>query len=360
MLVGLHVSESQQVNAGTVLCTVETTKSAADVLAESPGFVVGLRFQQGDSVRAGDLLCYLAETPDWQPVTGVDEPVAPISTGKQLKSSLPISTSESSPGLRITQPALELARQTKLDLNTLPRDRLVTKNIIRALINDQSDESVSKAEGAFDTTAIIVYGGGGHGKAVIDLLRSLGVYRIMGVLDDGIPPGELILGVPVMGGCDALPGLYAHGFRQAVNAVGGIGNITVRIKVFEMLAAAGFTCPTVVHPTAFIEQSASLSPGVQVFPHAYVGSAARVGYGCIVNTGAIVSHDCILGDYANIAPGALLAGEVQISESVLVGMGVTINLRVNIGEAARLGNNSTIISDVPPRGIVRAGKVWAE
>jgi UDP-3-O-[3-hydroxymyristoyl] glucosamine N-acyltransferase len=47
-----------------------------------------------------------------------------------------------------------------------------------------------------------------------------------------------------------------------------------------------FTCPSVAHPTAFIEASTSLQAGVQVFPHAYVGSEAEIGFGAIINTDA--------------------------------------------------------------------------
>ena len=120
---------------------------------------------------------------------------------------------------------------------------------------------------------------------------------------------------------------YQQGVRLAVNAVGGIGDVAVRIKIFQRIAQAGFACPAVVHPTAFVEASAQLSPGVQVFPHAYVGSDVRVGFGSIINTGAIVSHDCILGDYTNLSPGAILAGAVQVGSGALIGMGATINLR---------------------------------
>lgn len=351
LLAALHVHEGQQVSKGDLLCTLETTKSAADLPAEADGYVVGLRFQQGETVHAGQTLCYLAEDPAWQPPAEAPSLATAASTEKP-------------PGLRITQPALALARQQGLDLSQLPLDRLVTESMVRKLLDKAAapagQASLAPPTAAFDPTAVIIYGGGGHGKALIDLLRLLGVYRIVGIVDDGIPAGGALMGVPLLGGEAALAQVYSQGVRLAVNAVGGIGNIAIRIKVFEKLAAAGFACPPVVHPTAFVEPSASLAAGVQVFPHAYVGSEARIGFGCIVNTGAIVSHDCVLGDYANISPGAMLAGEVQIGAGALVGMGVTVNLRARVGAAARLGNGCTVITDVPQRGIVRAGATWPE
>jgi acetyltransferase-like isoleucine patch superfamily enzyme len=39
-------------------------------------------------------------------------------------------------------------------------------------------------------------------------------------------------------------------------------------------------------------------------------------------------------------------------------MGATINLNVKIGAGARIGNGATVKSDVPEKGIVRAGSIW--
>ncbi len=355
VVTAMHVTTGQHVLTGDPLCTLETTKSAVDLAAERDGFVVGLRLTIGQTARAGEILCYLSESPDWAP-SDAEQTAAGITAQPGAPSDgLPLSAPS---GLRITQPALRLARQHGLDLAVFPPGVLVTEAQVRAAMETAQAPGLSAPESPFDPTAIVVYGGGGHGKALIELLRVLGIYRIVGVVDDGLPAGQNILGIPVLGSGDALEPLYQQGARLAVNAVGGIGDVAVRIKVFQRIARAGFTCPAVVHPTAFIEASARLSPGVQVFPHAYVGSDARVGFGSIINTGAIVSHDCTLGDYTNLSPGAILAGAVQVGNGALIGMGATINLEARIGAWARIGNGATVKGDVPERGIVRAGTIW--
>ncbi len=211
---------------------------------------------------------------------------------------------------------------------------------------------------AFDPTAIIVYGGGGHGKTLIELVRATGMYRVVGLVDDGLPAGENVLGAPVLGGAAVLPELYRQGVRLALNAVGGIGNPGVRVRVFRLLAQAGFVCPAVVHPSAHIEPSAVLAAGVQVLPKSYVGTDVRIGFGSLLNSGVIVSHDCALGECTNLSPGAMLAGGVHVEDFAQVGMGVTINLNLTIGRAARVGNGATVKADVPPGGRVRAGATW--
>ncbi len=264
LLAALHVKEGQQVAAGELLATIETTKSAADLQAEQAGFIAGLSLEAGQTVRAGEILCYIAEHPGWSPPEPA-RPAGQAGTADSLASPPP-------EGLRITQPALALARQLGLDVSRLPSDRLVTESMVRSLLVKPASELENIAStGEMDIGAIIVYGGGGHGKALIDLLRVLHIYRIAGIIDDGLAAGESIMGVPVLGGNERLAELYAGGIRQAVNAVGGIGNSAIRIKVFQNLAEAGFSCPAVVHPAAYVENSASLAPGVQVFARGVCG-----------------------------------------------------------------------------------------
>lgn len=346
LLAALHVVPGQHVIIGDKLYTLETTKSTVELTAETNGYMVGLAFEVGQTIQAGEILGYLADSPDWIP------PALTI-TLPEVQLSRP-------EGLRISQAALMLAQQHNLDLTHFSTEVFVTEKIVQEMIDLSTQPEPELQVNQFDSNAIIIYGGGGHGKALIDLIRLLAIYSIAGILDDGLPAGSSIMGVPVLGGSSILEKLIEQGVHLAANAVGGIGNINSRIKVFERLSQAGFTCPTLVHPTAFVEPSAILSEGVQVMPHAYVGSEAHVGFGAIVNTGAIVSHDCNLGDYANLSPGAILAGEVIIGTATLVGMGVTVNLRVKIGKHTRIGNGATVKQDVPEGSIVHAGTIWPE
>jgi sugar O-acyltransferase (sialic acid O-acetyltransferase NeuD family) len=349
----LAIREGQQVAKDDVLATLETTKSTADLPAEADGFIAGLQHREGDRVRAGERLCYLAESPDWRPAESEPAPDFEASAGRSA--GLP-------EGLRITKPALALANRSGVNLELLPVGPLITEQIVRDHL--AKHEAISSPEGAFDPTSIIIFGGGGHGKMMIDFIRRLGGYQITGIVDDGMAThktqksGPEVMGVPVLGGSEQLARLYQQGVRFAANAVGGIGNLSVRVQIFQRLEEAGFACPALIHPKAFVETSARISAGAQVFPLAYVGSEARIGYGVIVNTNVIVSHDCVIGNYSNLSPGALLAGEVTVGDEVLIGMGVTINLQVKVGDRARIGNGATVKADVPEGGIVRAGSIW--
>jgi sugar O-acyltransferase (sialic acid O-acetyltransferase NeuD family) len=353
-LISIYVSEGQHVSKEDILCTLETTKSTSDLVAEVDGYITGIQYTSGDSVVAGDVFCHLADSPVANPLKSRAQSkpsIAKNKPGDDRSGDLP-------PGLRITQPALALVKKYQLNLEQLPTDSLITERYIQTLVEKHIPPEVSLNN--FDPTRVIVYGGGGHGKSLIELIRSLGDLRVHGIIDDGLVMGESVLGCPVLGGEDNLSRIYDLGIHLAVNAVGGIGNIHSRIKVFDRLTQSGFYFPILIHPSAVIESSASLSPGVQVFPHAYIGSETCIGFGVIINTGAVISHDCIVEDYANISPGALLAGGVTIGARTLIGMGVTINLGVSIGSDVRIGNSAVVKGDVPAGRIIRAGSIWPE
>jgi sugar O-acyltransferase (sialic acid O-acetyltransferase NeuD family) len=338
VLADLPVKEGQHVKKGALLAVFETTKSTFELTAERDGYVLGLMQKDGATMRAGDLLCYLSDSAD-APLPVAEEQSNEPQTGDSLPD-----------GLRITQPALALAREMGVDLGQLPSDALITEKLLQEMFSASSKK--------IDPTLLVIFGGGGHAKALIELIEAEGKYKVAGILDDHLPVDGKVLGFPVLGGRDMLTRLKARGIGQVVNAVGGIGDITPRLRIYEAIRAAGLKVPTVIHPRAFIEKSAVMEPGQQVFFNAYIGTDVMVGFGCILNTGIIVSHDCILGDYVNLSPGAILAGAVQVGERVLVGMGVTINLGVKIGAGARIGNSAVVKADVPENGIVRAGEIW--
>ncbi len=336
MLAQLAVKEGQPVKKGELLAVFETTKSTFELLADGDGFVLGIAAAEGDLLKTGARLCFLADR--------LDQPLP------QEKLNAKVTGLEMPADLRITQPALALAREHGIDLKTFPVGQLITEKSIKERI------VVSLPE--MDPVTLIIYGGGGHAKSLIDLIRAEGKYKIAGVVDDALPKGSLVLDVPVLGSGSLLAELRQKGIGMAINAVGGIGSIAPRLKVYERLNLAGFHCPTVIHPRAYVEQNAKIGNGGQFFFNAYIGSEVRIGFGCIVNTGAIISHDCVLGDFVNISPGAILAGAVTVKERSLIGMGVTINLNVTIGAGARVGNSAVIKADVPDNGIVRAGMIW--
>ena len=347
LLVSLAYSEGEPVKRDQVLAVVETTKSTGEILAEKSGYLVGLCFSVGETLPAGEILAYIGETPDAQ------DPALP--PWGRLDARRPEEDSELN-GLRITTPARELAHASGLDLSSLPHGLLITRQMIEQRLSGQIQPQPQLIPAG--EKRILIYGAGGHGRSLAAMIQTLGSYEIAGFLDDGYPPGDQVFGLTLIGGSEKLPALAQDGVRLAINGIGGISDLQVRLSVFDLLRQAGFFCPTVIHPTAFLEDSTSLGDAVQVFAFAYIGTEVTISDGCIINTGVIISHNCELAPYVNLSPGATLAGGVTVGEKSLIGMRATINLNVHIGKGARIGNGATVKADVPDRGVVPAGTIW--
>lgn len=342
-VVDLRVSDYAAIARGDVVCTLETSKSSVDVESEHDGFTGAVRVRVNDRVMAGELICEVFD--------GVPDREAEVADADDA---------ERPAGLKLTRKAEALAAEVGLDLSALPTHRFLTERDIEALIA-QTDEVPALDDALvarITENTVVIFGAGGFAKSLIDLMRSVGEYEPICVVDDDRDAARDVLGVPVIGGRAYLGPLRQHGLERAVNAVGSIGRIQTRIDIFTFLERQGFSLTTLVDPRASVAASAELGEGSQVFAAAVVASAARVGRGVIVNTGAIVSHDCTIGDYTHLAPGATLAGEVEVGEGTLVGMGVTVHVGLRIGSGAVIGNGSVLREDVPDGTIVSAGSLW--
>jgi sugar O-acyltransferase (sialic acid O-acetyltransferase NeuD family) len=341
-LVGIHVQDGQAVEKGTLLFTLETTKAAADIEAPEQGFV-RLFAHEGDTLSVGDKLAFITES--------AEEPIV----SDEIKKGQRAEADSGEP--RITKPAKELAIQLGLELSKLPSDRLLTEAVIRQIAASSIAPVIPDV--VLSDKHILIYGAGGHAKAVMEMVQALGAFQIAGIVDDNVQPGAQVLGIPVLGTRKVIPQLIQRGLRQAANGVGGIIDINIRVTLFELMEESGLAFPALVHPRASVEPSAAVAEGVQVFANAYVGSTVHLHPRCMVNTNAVVSHDCVIGPYTHIAPGALLAGQVQVGGRSLVGMGVTTAIGIKIGNGVRIGNGAVIYGDVPDKSIIPAGKVWA-
>lgn len=157
-----------------------------------------------------------------------------------------------------------------------------------------------------------------------------------------------------------------------------------------------------IHPTAVIEEGASLGADVVVGPHAVIfrhaviglrtrihagavigdapqdlsfkggesrvrigsdcvirehvtihrgtkpGSETVVGDHCFLMANSHLGHNVVLGRRVIIANGALLAGHVQVADGVFISGNAVIHQFVRIGRLAMLSGCSAMSKDVPP------------
>jgi len=193
---------------------------------------------------------------------------------------------------------------------------------------------------------ILLIGGGGHCKVVIDAIRKSGKFKIYGIIDPKLRVNETILGVKVLGKDRMIPGLSKRGLKYAFVSIGSIGDCRARKRIDALLRREGFKLPVIVHPKAIIASDVEFGAGTFVAAGAIVNPGVRTGRNTIINTCSSVDHDCIIGDFVHIAPRATLSGAVRIGNETHVGTGAKIIQSLDIGERCIIGAGQTIRHDM--------------
>lgn len=195
---------------------------------------------------------------------------------------------------------------------------------------------------------LILIGGGGHCKSVIDVAESAG-YTILGILDRSIPVGDTVLGYKVLGN-DDLIGPYLDKAEFLVT-VGQIKSPDIRIRLNKMVKEAGGKLATVIAPTAHLSKYASLGEGTVVMHQAVVNAGAQIGMGCIVNTFSNIEHDVKLGDFCHVSTGAMVNGEAEIGEGTFIGSQSIVNQCVKVCNMTVVASGSVVHKDITEAGV---------
>ena len=190
-----------------------------------------------------------------------------------------------------------------------------------------------------------MYGAGGHGKVVADLLVSRGQKEFAGFVDDREELwGAKVMGFAVLGGGEWLQG-EAGSARIAIAL--GVGDITSRHRIAESCAHWGAEILTVVHPRAAVSRAARVGRGSVVMANATVNVDAVVGDGVIVNSGAVVEHDVEVGEYAHVAPNAAMGGGSSLGAFSHLGIGASVLPCVHIGAHSVVGAGAVVVKNLP-------------
>lgn len=200
---------------------------------------------------------------------------------------------------------------------------------------------------------IIIIGGGGHAKVLMELIRFMGQYKIIEVLDSQLKAGIYISEIAVLGKDDLLAELYDKGIRNACIGVGSIRDNSKRKMLYEKVKQIGFNIPSLIHPHSILSNNIKLLEGVQIMAGVIIQANSSIGLNTIINTGSIIEHDCQIGNHVHICPGAVISGGCVVGDGAFVGAGATFIQGIKIGNNAIIAAGAVVINDVPDSSIVR-------
>jgi len=195
---------------------------------------------------------------------------------------------------------------------------------------------------------VILWGGTGQAKVVRPIIEYYGS-KVVAVFDNTPNLPTPFPDVELYHGHKQFEVWIKSRNRKEIGFCVAIGNPhgRVRIRLHDLLVKEGLTPVTVVHPTAWVADNATIGSGSQILAGAVIAPEARIGRQCIINTNASIDHESVLEDGVEVAPGAILCGLVYAGVNAWICAGATVLPRIRIGADAIVGAGAVVMKDVP-------------
>lgn len=183
---------------------------------------------------------------------------------------------------------------------------------------------------------ILLVGGGGHCRSIIDVIELEDRYVIAGIVDKKEFVGREIFGYKVIASDDELEQLFDK-YKYALVTIGQIKSNLLRVKLFTKLKDIGYILPVVISPLAYVSKYAEVEEGTVIMHHAFVNANAKVSKNCIINSKALVEHDVLVEAHCHISTATVLNGGVVVKSNSFVGSNTTTKEYIEVNGFIRAG-----------------------
>ncbi len=199
---------------------------------------------------------------------------------------------------------------------------------------------------------IVLVGGGGHCKVVIDTLKELNSYDEIVITDLFLSKGTDVLGCKVVGDDDCLQTLFDDGVTDAFITLGSIKSTNARRKVAKRIQDIGFGEPVIIDASAVVASSADVGKGVYIGKKAVVNADCKIGDYAILNTASVMEHECVCGEFCHVSIGAICCGGVCMGNDVFIGANATVIQGISIVDNTIVGAGAVVRKNIKEARIV--------
>ncbi|MCK6615663.1 MAG: acetyltransferase [Ignavibacteriaceae bacterium] len=196
---------------------------------------------------------------------------------------------------------------------------------------------------------LVIIGGGGHAKVLINILKKSALFDIIGYVD--FRDSGTLLGVKYLGNDEKLSDINLQGIKNAVLGVGQVSVSEIRFNIVQKVKKVGFTFPSIISKNAIINEEVLIEEGSQVLDGVVINPGVRIGKFSIINTNSTIEHDCKIGSYCHISPSAVLSGGVEVGDFSMVGANAVVVQCKKIYSRCLIGAGSVVTKDITEEGV---------
>lgn len=197
---------------------------------------------------------------------------------------------------------------------------------------------------------IILIGGGGHCRSLIDVIEDADNFKIAGIVDKEENVGKKVLDYYISFSMEELSRLLLT-YDSFVLAFGQIKDTNGRPQLYQYLKYKGAKFPPIISARAKVSSYAKIDEATVVMHHAVINSNAKIGKGCIINTAAVIEHDCVIGDFCHVSTESVINGGSTLGRHSFAGSNSVLLNGIKTCPTTVIGAGSVVIHDIDQPGI---------
>lgn len=198
---------------------------------------------------------------------------------------------------------------------------------------------------------VVILCAGQSARLLGEIMGRLPQFDCVGYLDgDPAKRGAVYYGIPVLGGFDRLPSLREQGVTGAIPVLGDMG---LRLGLYEMIRRAGMEAITAVEPSVIAASDLVLGEGGLVSFGTVILNAVRIEPYAFIGSGVKILHDVTIGKNCVVGGGSVIGSTTTIGPNFACGVGCVIRSGgVRIGDNVQLAAGTAVLRDVPDNAFV--------
>lgn len=206
------------------------------------------------------------------------------------------------------------------------------------------------------TRPLYLIGGGGHAKAVIEIVEKLTSHQIIGIVELESYADTQLLGYEILTeGVEfsCLPNANA----DFLVAIGQVKDATPRVRSFNKLKSLNKSLATILSTLSHVSERANVGEGSIIMDFTMVGPDVHIGKNCIVNNFAQVEHDSTIGDHCHLSTNTVVNGGCELGDKVFLGSGSIILNGISIGSQSIIAAGEVVRMNVPEKCLFVGGNI---
>jgi UDP-N-acetylbacillosamine N-acetyltransferase len=200
---------------------------------------------------------------------------------------------------------------------------------------------------------LVIVGGGGFAKCIINYIMNSNCYEIIGYVD--VHNQGKILNIDYVGNDSVLKTLMSQDVKYSVIGVGiHLNNSSLKRRLTKMVLDIGFKIPTIKGKNCVIHEGTTIGEGVIIRDGAIIQSGSVLQNYCMIGDNSIIMHDSLIGEYSHVVAGSIVGRNCNVGKGCFIGYNSTVLNEISISDGVLIGAKSLVNRNC----IVEGGKYF--